>query len=152
VELYDSTGETNLNNWYLSDGSGAKTVLSGKFSNRFFLLEKPKVALNNSGDEISLFSPADKLIDRAVYGSWENSAEENIPVLTKGISAARIEDGQQKESLIKSFKLTSNPTPGEANIITEISSTTKKKIFKQTQFALRKFSPIRRIGSRTRIH
>ncbi len=127
VELYDSTGETNLNNWYLSDGSGAKTVLSGKFSNRFFLLEKPKGALNNSGDEISLFSPADKLIDRAVYGSWENSAEENIPVLTKGISAARIEDGQQKESLIKSFKLTSNPTPGEANIITEISSTTEKE-------------------------
>ncbi len=127
VELYDSAGETSLNDWYLSDGSGAKTILSGKFSNRFFLLEKPKGALNNSGDEISLFSPTGKLIDRVVYGSWGNSAEENIPVLTKGVSAARIEDGQQKESLIKSFGLTSNPTPGEANIIAEASSTTEKE-------------------------
>lgn len=128
VEIYNPSGSIlELENWYLSDGSGAKTFLNGGFEDgeKFFLLGKPKGALNNSGDEIGLFSPDGNLIDRVVYGDWGSSTAKNAPAPSKGFSAGRREDGFKNGGLDQVFLLTSVPTPGSANkiILTSASST-----------------------------
>jgi PKD repeat protein len=120
VELYYQPGAfLDLSDWYVVDGSGAKTVLSGFFSggNRFFLVKKIKGSLNNSGDEINLFSYNGNLIDRVVYGAYGSSSKNNAPLPNSGCSAALKNDGQRSSYFSESFTISCSPTPGGANKI-----------------------------------
>jgi hypothetical protein len=62
VELYNGTNQTiSLDNWYLLDGSEAKTALIGNISaGGFIVIEAPKGNLNNGGDTVQLFDPTDQ--------------------------------------------------------------------------------------------
>ena len=120
VEIYDPTpAKIILEGWYLADGSGVKTVLSGSLGgeDRFVLIEKPKGALNNAGDAIELYSPEDNLIDRVVYGNWGSSTSSNAPKAAKGSSVALRVDGRREAYFSESFSVSLEPTPGRPNKI-----------------------------------
>jgi PKD repeat protein/DNA/RNA endonuclease YhcR with UshA esterase domain len=120
VELYNSSGqEIVLDGWTIVDGSGAATVLSGGFDagNYFFVKEKFKGALNNSGDEISLYSKQHDLIDQVVYGNYGNDQDNNAPAPGKGESCALKVDGLKALYGKDSYAVTDSPTKNEANII-----------------------------------
>lgn len=73
VEIFNpGTNAIDLSNWYLIEGSGRKTGLSGTINpGEYRVFDKS--SLNNSGDVVSLFDPAQNLIDEVRYGDWENS-------------------------------------------------------------------------------
>lgn len=122
IELYNNTNaDINLNNWHVEDGSNTKTFLSGTVqAYSFFVLEKPKGALNNAGDLIVLFDPSNNEIDRVVYGNWNNeNIELNAPVAVDPSSLARQHDGQDSDNYRTDFVTTRTVTKGKSNIITE---------------------------------
>jgi len=121
VELYNHGGEElSLDGWTIADGSGAQTVLSEGFNEDnyyFFVVEKPKGALNNDGDEIILYDDKYTLIDKIVYGKFGDQPENNAPAPGKGESAALKIDGQKSLRDKDSFVVTATPTRGKPNII-----------------------------------
>jgi hypothetical protein len=121
VELYNpSGGKLSLNGWTVSDGSGAETVLSGGFSENnyyFFVAEKFKGALNNSGDEIILYSDTHNLIDKVSYGKFGDQPDNNAPAPGRGQAVALKIDGQKCLYGKDCYALTESPTKGKANII-----------------------------------
>jgi hypothetical protein len=121
VELYNpSGGEISLDGWTIADGSAAETILSGGFSEDnyyFFVLEKPKGALNNDGDEIILYSDKRNLIDRVVYGKYGEQPANNAPAPDKGESTALKIDGQKSLFDKDGFAVSAAPTKGKPNII-----------------------------------
>lgn len=140
VELYHpGSGRLELDGWTLVDGSLSKTYLSGvmESGDYFFVIDSPKGQLNNSGDEINLYSPDGNLIDRVVYGDWGSSTESNAPLPGKGYSAALKEDGLRKSFLSESFFLTSEPTPGQANILLGVESVSDEESVLKNKFSLR---------------
>jgi len=119
IELYSVTEKiADLNDWTIEEGSGAKTILTGNFQNRFFVIEKPKGNLNNKGDIIILRDSAGNLIDKVLYGDWDDgSFGSNAPVAEDPYSTARKFDGQNTFNNFENFSLTTTPTKGKSNIV-----------------------------------
>jgi hypothetical protein len=121
VELYNpGGGELSLDGWTIADGAGTETVLAGGFTEDnyyFYVIAKPKGALNNAGDTLVLYSDAHNLIDKIVYGKYGDQPDNNAPAPAKNESAALRIDGKKSLFDKDSFALTVSPTRGKPNII-----------------------------------
>jgi len=117
VELYNNTDkEIDLTGFYIEEGSGAQTFLSGKIlPKNFFVVEKIKGYLNNSGDMIFLKDSAGKTIDKVAYGEWnDGNLNDNAPTAKDPRSVARIVNGKDTDNDYLDFKI-ANPTKGTPN-------------------------------------
>jgi len=117
IEFYNSTSEIiNLADWTLEDGSETVTTLSGSIGpHGFYILEKPKGILNNTGDLIVLIDPASTIIDQVAYGNWDDGdTSDNAPTATDPNSVARISDGQNTNNDFNDFAA-STPTKNATN-------------------------------------
>lgn len=117
IELYNPTNNPiNLNNWTIEDGSETVTTLSGSIAPLgFYVLEKPKGILNNTGDIIILKDPAGLVIDQVAYGDWDDGEKsDNAPAATDPNSVARKIDGQDTNNDFNDFVI-STPTRGTTN-------------------------------------
>src|SRR3989338_2709674 len=120
VELYNNLGESiDLTDWWVEEGSSKKSILGGTIlANSFFILEKPKGSLNNTGDIIKLFDPTGGLIDQVVYGSWDDgNINNNAPKADDPFAVARVYDGQDTDMDSIDFVITMEITKGIENII-----------------------------------
>lgn len=117
IEFYNPGSATiSLNNWKVEDGSETATTLSGSVDPLgFYVLEKPKGILNNSGDAIILKDPAGLVIDQISYGNWDDGdTGDNAPAADDPNSVARKTDGQNSRSDFNDFSITT-PTRGSSN-------------------------------------
>lgn len=120
VELYNTTSRVfSLDNWWIEEGSGSKTTLSGAVSaHSFFVVEKPKGNLNNSGDIVRLFAQTGTLIDRVAYGDWKDgNTADNAPRANDPMSVARMFDGKDTDIDAHDFATTTMITRGTSNRI-----------------------------------
>lgn len=123
IELYNKTQQNiNLTGWTIEDGSGTKTILNGTINyetqTQFFIINKPKGSLNNSGDIIILKNPDADIIDTVTYGDWDDGdLSNNAPAAEKPYSLARLKDGETTQNEKNDFAITNSPTKGSANII-----------------------------------
>lgn len=133
VEIYNKSGEEiDLNGWWLEDGGGAKTKLSGTISVAGFeILEKPLGSLNNSGDLVALYDSGGKIIDQVAYGNWnDGDSGNNAPAASDPYSVARLFDGYNTYNNFNDFAVTIEPTKGASNVIQaedEVSLEAKSK-------------------------
>lgn len=136
LELYNKNGrDIDLTGWWLEDGSGAKTKLSGILAGsgveRYKVIEQPVGNLNNGGDLIILYDSDAKIIDRLAYGNWNDGVtENNAPAAGDPNSLARKFDGYDTYNNLNDFAVTIKPTKGASNIIQvedEVSAETKAK-------------------------
>lgn len=113
----NSAADINFSGWFLTDGSGAKSPLTGiLLAEDYLIIEKPKGSLNNSGDVVSLVAPNGLVIDRAVYGDWDDGdLNDNAPTPETGMSLVRIGSGQDDKT---NFGLSKMVTKGAENIYT----------------------------------
>ena len=124
IELYNTTSfEIDLDGWSITEGSGAATALTGTLEGigqeKFFVLEKPKGNLNNSGDILFLRDSTGKLIDKVAYGDWDDGYLDNNALRADDpYSIARKFDGLNSFNNANDFALTASPTKGASNIIT----------------------------------
>ena len=119
VELYNNSGESiDLTDWWIEEGSGKKSILGGTIlANSFFILEKPKGSLNNTGDIIKLFDPTGGLIDKVAYGDWnDGNINDNAPKTEDPLVVARIYDGQDTDIDRADFVVSKIITKGASNI------------------------------------
>ncbi|MFH1745070.1 MAG: lamin tail domain-containing protein [bacterium] len=122
IELYNNTNKIiDLAGWTIEDGTAKKTILSGTISesgaSRYFVVEKPKGSLNNAGDLIILRDTSGKIIDRVVYGDWnDGSASNNAPIARAPSSLAKKYDGQNTGNNKNDFFVALKPTKGAKNI------------------------------------
>lgn len=117
IELYNPTASLiTLNNWTIEDGSETVTALSGSIASlSFFVLEKPKGILNNTGDIIILKDPAGLIIDQVTYGDWDDGEKsDNAPAAADPNSVARKIDGQDTNNDFNDF-VVATPTLGTTN-------------------------------------
>ena len=127
VELYNISSHTvDMAGWTLEDGSKTKHILTGTLGasgrNRFFVVGEMKTALNNSGDIIILRNDHADIIDEVAYGSWnDGTVSDNAPSASDPFSVARSVDGQNTFNAVYDFNITSTPTKGDTNIITEVN-------------------------------
>lgn len=121
IELFNNTGRAvDLSGWWIEEGGGAKTVLTGAID-RFFVVEKPKGNLNNAGDIIILRDAEGNLIDQAAYGDWnDGDIANNAPAASDPNSAARKFDGVNNFNNLDDFTFTETPTKGASNNESEI--------------------------------
>lgn len=140
VELFSNLNfVVNLEGWYLQDGSESDTFLHGSITPRnFFVIEKPKGSLNNSGDIIFLFNSKDEIVDQVTYGNWKDeSTQDNAPVGKDGQSVSRRNDGEDTNYDKNDFVITKDVTKASANIVqseteqnkTEVPSSNFEKLF-----------------------
>ncbi len=118
IELYNKKEEEiNLDDWQIEEGSGAITKISGKISPQgFFVIEKIKGYLNNSGDIIILRDKNSRIIDYVTYGDWnDGSKEDNASRTYDPNSAARINDGFDTNQDNLDFKISTIPTKAGPN-------------------------------------
>jgi PKD repeat protein len=124
IEIYSSSPETiSLDGWTISDGSGAKSFLSGEIGSGkdYLVLEKPKGNLNNKGDLIELRDSAGVLIDSLTYGDWnDGNTEDNAEMASDPNSLARKEIGVDTRNNKIDFVLTGKPSKGFVNSIETI--------------------------------
>lgn len=118
VEIYNKTKkQVSLNGWTIEEGSGTKTTLDGLID-KFFILEKPKGNLNNSGDVIILKNEKGKLIDSLTYGEWDNgNSDSNADIAPDPNSLARKFTSQNTFNNKADFAVTEKITKGGENII-----------------------------------
>jgi DNA/RNA endonuclease YhcR with UshA esterase domain len=117
IEFYNSTNETiNLANWTLEDGAETSTALSGSVGALgFYILEKPKGILNNTGDLIVLVDPAGTIVDQVAYGNWDDGdTSDNAPAASDPNSVSRKTDGQNTNNDFNDFSA-SAPTKNATN-------------------------------------
>jgi len=123
VELYNAVSrDIDLTGWTITEGSGAKTQLSGKISKegagKFIVIEKPKGSLNNSGDIVILRDNSDNTIDQVAYGDWDDGDKSNnAPAAGDPDSIARKMDGYNTYNNANDFEVTKKITKGASNII-----------------------------------
>jgi|GEM_PF-2305961 hypothetical protein len=125
VELYDAADEAvDLTGWHLADGTGKNiAALSGLiFPRSFMKTELPVARLNNDGDLVIVRDPENRETDSVAYGDWESGAEDP-PAPGEDQSLARRADGLDTNSDLDDFAVTTTPTPGAPNIITDPPST-----------------------------
>jgi PKD repeat protein len=132
VELYNKTArDINLNGWTLEDGSNTKTAIKGQVGHRaqsrFFVIEKPKGNLNNSGDLIILRNAAGALIDEVSYGNWDDgNLNNNAPAAKDPFSSSRLVDGQNSGVASIDFAVSSVPSKGLSNQIIAPGASSKE--------------------------
>lgn len=117
IELSNISEETiDLTGWFIEDSSETKTVLTGMIAPKgFFVIEKPKGALNNTGDEIILYTTTHEEIDRVAYGSIDDgNIQDNAPAAKDPWSVART---QSRGNNVHDFVVTTHVTKGAVNII-----------------------------------
>jgi len=116
IELYNKKEEEiDLNDWQIEEDSGGITKISGKIpSCGFFVVEKIKGYLNNSGDTIILRDKNGRIIDQATYGDYGNK-ENNASRANDPYSTARIIDGLDTDQDNLDFKISTTPTKGRSN-------------------------------------
>lgn len=122
IELYSTyIYPINLNDWTIEDGTERQMKLSGIIMPRqFFVVEDLKFQLNNSGDIIILKDPSGKIIDQVTYGTWDDgNISDNAPKTKDPEGLARKVDGQDTGNDFNDFEITSTPTKGLSNLITE---------------------------------
>lgn len=125
VELFNTSIEDiDLSGWFLEEGSGAKTSLTGTIgrsgSERFLVIEKLKGNLNNTGDIVILRDSSGVYIDSLCYGDWsDEDPSDNAIVAKDPFSLARIEDGRNTGNDSVDFCVTSQVTKGKSNVISE---------------------------------
>ena len=123
IEIYNNLGrEIIIDSWSIEEGSGAKTILSGTLGvaadSRFYVIEKPKGNLNNSGDLVILRDERGVLIDQVAYGDWDDgNLDNNAPKAADPYSIARKSDCYDSFNNSNDFMLTSLLTKGSSNII-----------------------------------
>ncbi len=117
IEFYNpGSAIINLNSWTVEDGGETATTLSGSVGPLgFFVLEKPKGILNNSGDILILKDPAGIVIDQISYGDFDDGEKsDNAPSAPDPNSVARKTDGQNTTDDFNDFVVTT-PTRGTSN-------------------------------------
>lgn len=117
IEFYNpGSAAINLNSWTIEDGGETTTTLSGSVGPLgFYVLEKPKGILNNTGDAIILKDPAGLVIDHVTYGDWDDGEKsDNAPAASDPNSVARKTDGQNTTNDFNDFVVTT-PTRGTSN-------------------------------------
>lgn len=115
VELYNSTMQPiTLNDWYIIEGSGKKTVLTGVLEPMsYMIVTAPKGALNNGGDLIELYDAFDTKIDNVAYGTWVGTT---APSVSDPQSVGR--DADQDDLFIAM-----TPSPSAINISANVVET-----------------------------
>lgn len=129
VELFNNFSDPiDLEGWTLEDGSEAVTKLEGVIEVAgFFVIEKPKGNLNNSGDEIVLYDARGGEIDKVVYGNWDDgNLADNAERPDDPYSSARHTDGADTNNDFFDFILTQMVTKGKPNIILTKQTEVKK--------------------------
>jgi DNA/RNA endonuclease YhcR with UshA esterase domain len=117
IELQNRTGASiDISGWRIEDGGSTKTILTGSIASMaFFVIEKPKGTLNNSGDAIIIFDKGNREIDRVSFGTWnDGNTNDNAAAPIDPMSAARVEGrdtGYDKDD----FVLTPHITKGSMN-------------------------------------
>lgn len=133
VELYNPTTEKkDLTGWYLMEGSGAKTSISGELggyaADKFFAIASPKGSLNNTGDIITLYDPNGHTIDQVSYGNWnDGDIDNNAPLAEEGYSLVRKLDGYNTFNNRIDFAISEQPTRGSGNSISLVSADESEK-------------------------
>jgi len=118
IEFYNpGNAAINLTDWTVEDGGETATTLSGSVGPLgFYVLEKPKGLLNNSGDAIILKDPAGIIIDQISYGDFDDGEKsDNAPAASDPNSVARKTDGQNTSNDFNDFIMTT-PTRGTSNV------------------------------------
>jgi len=128
VELFNTTTATiSSDGWTLANGTGQVTALSGSIkAGGFLVVTQPKGQLNNSGDAIIIKGPSGETVDQIAYGDW-NAGESNAPAAKDPNAVARIVDGESTNNDAADFALTTTPTKGLPNGITEESGSSSTK-------------------------
>ncbi|MBI4993299.1 MAG: lamin tail domain-containing protein [Candidatus Magasanikbacteria bacterium] len=124
IELFNNSNTTiDLRQWWLEDGSEARTNLDGQIlPHGFFVVNNPAGNLNNSGDIIILSDPSGKTIDQLTYGNWnDGSLNDNAPSAEDPLSLARKIDGRDTDNDYYDFALTGQITRGAANKIVSLN-------------------------------
>jgi len=119
IELYNNTEkEIDLTEWKVEEGSGALTTISGTIlAKDFFVIEKIRGYLNNSGD-IIILKYGEKIIDQVTYGDWDDgNKEDNAPMTKNPNSVSRISDGYDTDQDNNDFRVSTTPTKGKSNKI-----------------------------------
>ncbi|PIY93297.1 MAG: hypothetical protein COY69_02360, partial [Candidatus Magasanikbacteria bacterium CG_4_10_14_0_8_um_filter_32_14] len=129
VEIYNnSTTTVNLQDWELHEGDKTSTSTKKILSldniletNSFLVVTINSSKLNNDGDLIALYDNLGNLVDVVRYGNWIDTLDENIadnaPDTSDPNAVARIVDGQNTGNNKNDFAVTTQPTPGEPNVI-----------------------------------
>lgn len=120
VELYNRTSASILLSlWKIQDGGKSNTFLDGTIAaHGFFVVEKPKGSLNNTGDLVTLHDPSDTVIDSVTYGIWEDgNIVDNASVASDPMSLSRKVDGVDSNNDTLDFVPTLTITAGEPNKI-----------------------------------
>ena len=123
VELYNSSTERIvLTGWYLMDGGGSKTELGGTImADDYLVIEKPKGNLNNTGDQVKVFSPTGVVIDSVSYGDWlDENVADNAPLPEIGTSLMSVYF--QGVGDRNRFELTSVITKGQENQLSVVNN------------------------------
>ncbi|MBU1146425.1 lamin tail domain-containing protein [Patescibacteria group bacterium] len=117
IEFYNpGDAQIDLAKWAVEDGGETATTLSGSIGPLgFFVLEKPKGILNNTGDAIILKDPAGIIIDKITYGNWDDGdTGDNAPTASDPNSVARKTDGENSTNDFNDF-VVATPTKGASN-------------------------------------
>lgn len=118
MELYNA-GSTSveLEGWFVEDGSGAKTTLSGTLiPGQFQMISPINGSLNNSGDLLYLKDNKENIFDRLAYGVWDDgNIFDNAPAAADPASIARACDGCSTNNPSKDFFIAQLPTKGKSN-------------------------------------
>ncbi len=122
IELYNQNDfRLDLTGWKIIDGSNTATTLEGEIEansiNPYYVIEKPKGALNNSGDVIILQNDNEEVFATVYYGNWTApTGTVKAPLASDPNSTARQIDGDTN------FVVTQTPTKGAQNIYTPLPS------------------------------
>ncbi|MFA7245084.1 MAG: lamin tail domain-containing protein [Candidatus Magasanikbacteria bacterium] len=132
VEIYNnSTSTIDLKDWEVHEGDKSSSstkkilVLDNILETKSFLrVNILSSKLNNDGDGIFLYDNSGNLIDTVRFGDWidffDEDISDNAPAHSDPYSVARIVDGQNTGNNKNDFSITTEPTPGEVNIIKNI--------------------------------
>ncbi|MEI7741843.1 MAG: lamin tail domain-containing protein [bacterium] len=103
-----------LDGFTLEDASGRSLKLTGILIAHSYGIARPSSGtLNNDGDLLRLRDPTGFVLDEVSYGNGDGKS----PAPSEGTVAARTRVTAESWS---DFKLTTTPTPGEVNLITEV--------------------------------